>query len=125
MTTNRIPIGRPPVTQITPKAIAAFRKMRRLEARCTCEPIDWGGKYYEHEQCKTCEQWWEQNAILCSELRLKPWEWPAYERPDAESPYPEGSEARKNHKPDLAGQARYRTLEQVAAAEAKQRKVAT
>jgi hypothetical protein len=115
MTTNRTPIGRPPISRITPKAVATFRAMQKLEARCTCPPTTWDERYFEHKECKACEQWWVLNKVLVDELRLMPWEWPAYEKPDTESPYPEGSHARKDNKPDLEGQARYRALERAAA----------
>jgi hypothetical protein len=116
MTTTRTPIGRPPITQITPKAIAAFREMQKLEPRCTCPPIDWDGKYWQqHDDCAACKQWRGQNSVLCDELHLAPWQWPAYQRPDAVAPFPEGSPAAKSWKPDLEGQERYRALERAAA----------
>ena len=115
MTTTRTPIGRAPrAAQITPRAIAAFRKMQRLEMKCTCAP-DWEGKYFEHEQCRACDQWFRQHRILHGELNLQPWQWPAIENPDAVSPYPPGSEAALNDKPDLEAQERCRMLERAAA----------
>jgi hypothetical protein len=113
MPTTRTPIGRgPSKPKITPAAIAAFKRMQKLEAACTCKPIDWEGKYWEREECKACEQWWEEHSILFHELKLPPWEWPAIERPDACSPYPKGSRADQSWKSDLAAQVRYRALEQ-------------
>jgi hypothetical protein len=47
--------------------------MQKLEARCTGPPLNSDERYFEHEQCKACEQWWQQHAILVDELRLKPW----------------------------------------------------
>jgi hypothetical protein len=84
--------------------------MQRLERRCTCEERDWGGEYWKHEQCPACTQWSDQHAILWRELRLKPWQWPAYERPeDAEPPSPE--------RPNPGGPvARYQMLKQAAKA---------
>jgi hypothetical protein len=124
MTTTRTPIGRTPrAAQITPKAIEAFRKMKRLETKCTCAPIDWGGKYWEHQECHACEQWWQQHSILCDELNLRPWERPAVETPGAVTPYPEGSHAALVWRADLAAQERYRALERAAAEEKQRRKV--
>jgi hypothetical protein len=119
MSTKRTPINRPPRFRITPGAIAAFREMLKLETKCTCAPIAGDGAYLEHEQCKACEQWWKQHAVLVDELRLTPGQWPAIEDPHAESPYPEGSEARTHDKPDLEAQARFRLLEQAVAEAAK------
>jgi len=115
VTTKRTPRRPPGGKRITPAAVAAFREMQRLKRRCTCAPIDWGGKYWgRSEKCAACEQWWEQHAILHGELQLAPWQWPAYQRPDAGPPYPEGSPAAKGWKPDLEGQARYRMLKAAA-----------
>ena len=116
MSTKRTPIGRPPSgRQFSPKALAAFREMRKLEEQCTCPPRDWGGKYWEFERCEACKEWWRQHSLLHDELRLEPWEWPAVEHPDAVSPYPEGSHAANNWKPDLEAQERYRALLEQAA----------
>jgi hypothetical protein len=103
------------------EAIAAFREMLRLEARCTCPPISSDEKYFVHEECAACDAWWQQHGILVAELRLKPWEFPAIEDPEAASPYPEGSEAWKNDKPDVEAQARYRALAQAVAEADKKR----
>jgi hypothetical protein len=78
MPTKRTPINRPPRTKVTPEALAAFRAMQRLERRCTCKSND--------HDCPACVQWNEQHSILRSELRLKPWQWPAYEHPDGAAP---------------------------------------
>jgi hypothetical protein len=95
MPTKRTPIHRPPRNSITPAALEAFRKMQRLEKKCTCEEPDWDGEYWKREQCPACTQWWEQHSILWRELRLKSWQWPAYERPeDAESPSNDKADAR-------------------------------
>jgi hypothetical protein len=116
MSTKRTPINRPPRgNRFTPAALAAFREMQRLADACTCAPVNWDGEHWDREQCKACEQWWQQHSILVDELRLKPWQWPAVESPDATCPYPEGCYAAQQWKPDLAAQARYRLLEQAAA----------
>jgi hypothetical protein len=59
-------------------------------------------------------KWWELNSILCDELHLPPWEFTAYQHPDWESPFPEGSAAAEHDKPDLEAQERYRMLEMAA-----------
>ena len=113
MTTKRTPVRPSGRIKITPAAVAAFREMQKL--RCTCPPIDWAGKYWERpEECAACKKWWEQHSILHDELKLEPWDWPAYEHPNARPPYPEGSPAAKSWKPDLEGQARYRMLKAAA-----------
>ena len=71
--------------------------MRRLENQCTC-PDD-AEKYFE--TCPACEEWWQQNSVLVDELKLKPWEFPAVEKPDDEGP-------------DLEAQARYRLMKKAA-----------
>jgi hypothetical protein len=111
MTTKRTPINRPPRgDRFTPAALAAFEKMLALEERCTCEPIDWKGAYWEHEECRACARWWRYHDLLCDELRLKPWQIPAVESPDAVCPYPAGSQAAAHCKPKLEAQARYLAL---------------
>lgn len=110
MTTTRTPIAREGRMQITPVAIAAFRKMQRLETKCTCAPVDWNGKHWERTECPACKRWWEQHSILWDELGLRPWQWPAYRHPDATVPYPEGSYAARTRKPDLEAQERYGAL---------------
>jgi hypothetical protein len=122
MGTKRVPIRRPPVASITPAALVAFEAMDKLGRACTCEPIDWGGKYWERgPQCSSCQEWWRQHSILHHELRCKPWQWPCIEHPSARSPYPRGSEADKRCEPDLEAQELWRQLE---AARKAQRKAA-
>ena len=86
MTTKRTPIGHPPRDRYTPAALEAFRKMVVLENKCTC--TDDG-----EEPCAVCDQWWAQNSILCNELWLKPWQFPAVEAPGTVSPYDRDSPA--------------------------------
>ena len=114
MTTTRRPRSRPIKPEISAAAIAAFRKMQQLDLQCTCAP-DWDGAYWEHQECRACEQWFRQHRILWGELSLQPWQWPAIETPGAVSPYPEGSDAALNDKPDLEAQERYCMLERAAA----------
>jgi hypothetical protein len=115
MGTKRVPVSRPSVTRITPAALAAFEAMRKLRRACTCEPIDWGGKYWERgPQCSSCQEWWLQHSILHHELRCKPWQWPCIEHPDSVTCFPEGSPAALAWKPDLEAQARWRMLAKAA-----------
>lgn len=67
MATNRTPIGRPPRSRITPRAVELFRQMRPL-------PYD--------------DKWWKLHSELCRELKLEIWQWPAIEAPDAVCTYP-------------------------------------
>jgi hypothetical protein len=51
-----------------------------------------------------CEEWWRENSALVDELRLTPWEFPAYENPELDGDY----------KPDAAAIARYHSLKAAA-----------
>jgi hypothetical protein len=106
MVTNRTPIGRPPKSRISPAAVAVFKEMLKLEARCRCKPID-RGTYWEHQTCKYCERWWNLNSILVDELKLFPGSWPSYQRSTL---FPAGPPAAEGWKPDLESQRRYRML---------------
>jgi hypothetical protein len=99
VTTKRTPINRPSRTRVTPAALEAFRAMQRLERRCACKDDD---------DCPACQQWGEQHAILHSELRLAPWQWPAYEHPDDVDAF------QSDHADPGGPAARYRMLKQAA-----------
>ena len=60
------------IPQISPEAVGAFKRM---------------------EAAKTSDEWWAAHSILHDELKLKPWEWPAFEVPGADCPYPAGTHA--------------------------------
>jgi len=47
------------------------------------------------EGASTDDEWWAAHSILHDQLGLPPWEWRAFEYPDAECPYPAGCEAAK------------------------------
>ena len=85
MPTTRTPINRSRHGRITPAAIEAFKRM---------------------EAARTCDGWWEAHAVLHAALGCKPWEYPAFEYPDAENPYPDGShgakhwQQRRNQRPE-------------------------
>jgi hypothetical protein len=64
--TRRVPLARRSAAQITPAAMEAFRRIRSLEAQCTCLPRDWEGEYWRHEPCPACDEWWTQQGILCA-----------------------------------------------------------
>jgi hypothetical protein len=101
--------------KFTSEALAAFRKMRELEGQCTCPEIDWKGEYWKRPPpCRVCDAWWEQHWFLHQALGCEPWEFPCVEHPEAVAPYPAGSPAAKNWKPDLEAQARYRALAKAA-----------
>jgi hypothetical protein len=93
MPTKRTPINRATKTRLSPIALDAFRRMQTA-------PTD--------------DEWWSHHSILVRELRLKPWQWPAVEHPDAQCPYPVGSYAAQHWQPNLKAQARYRELERAA-----------
>jgi hypothetical protein len=62
---------RTPSRRITPTAIDLFDSMQALEQRCSCDASS-------SDQCDACKEWWEQNHKLHRELKLRPWQWPAY-----------------------------------------------
>jgi hypothetical protein len=106
MATTRTPISRAGRNKITPTAIAAFKKMQKLELQCTCLPINWDNPKYR-EECAACDLWWQHHAVLHRELRAHPGDWPCIENPDCE--YPD------HDPPDPDAVERYRMLEQAAA----------
>ena len=110
--TRRVPLARRSAAQITPAAMEAFRRIRSLEAQCTCLPRDWEGEYWKHEPCPACDEWWTQQSMICRQLSLRPWHWPAVENPQAENPYPEGSAAAASWRPDAEARALWRVFEE-------------
>jgi hypothetical protein len=97
--TNRTLTRRSRKRRITPEAIVIFRRMVELEEVCTCPSNR--GRYFK--RCPACEEWWRENSALVDELRLTPWEFPAYENPELDGDY----------KPDAAAIARYHALKAV------------
>jgi hypothetical protein len=71
--TRRTPINRPPVAQITPRAIDLYVAMSRL--RCTCAPPS-----PTRTECPGCERWWDLHSELDDELNCEPWQWPCVAR---------------------------------------------
>jgi hypothetical protein len=94
--------------RIPDEAVDLFAAMRECE--CTCEPRDWSGEYWKHEQCAGCEAWWQMHGKLFALLQLHPWQWPAYEHPDAACPYPPGSHAAEHWRPNADARERYHQL---------------
>jgi hypothetical protein len=107
MTTNRKAVKRRPTPRITPRAIALFDRLRRLE--CTCEPRDRGGKYWEHTLCAGCEEHGRLMGQLHTELQLRPWQ-DAVADPDAGNPYPIGTYAARSWRPDVEAVERWKAL---------------
>jgi hypothetical protein len=62
--------------RITDRALDLYAQMRRCQ--CTCDgppPVGKGA------QCEDCRRWRDLHAELHSELRMRPWEWPAIPTP--------------------------------------------
>jgi hypothetical protein len=72
--TRRVPLGRRPAVQITPRAVELFVAMDKL--RCTCP----SPKPPTQSPCPSCERWYDLNNELHIELHCKPWEWPCVVR---------------------------------------------
>jgi len=70
MATTRKPITRKPTRRITQRAVDIFDTMEELARRCSCTDVN--------HKCDACEEWWRQNNELMGELKLRPWEFPAY-----------------------------------------------
>jgi hypothetical protein len=88
----RAPRRRPSRWKITAAAVEHFKSMEVARDQCTCAPIDWAGEYWKNRGCPACDRWWAAHSKLHDELGCKPWEWPAFEYPDAGGRYLEGSE---------------------------------
>jgi hypothetical protein len=97
MTTTRTPIRRASKSRITLQVIAMFRRMEELSTKCTSPPIDWvtPGAYSKDsgDDCPACKEWWALHERLHKLLDLPISQWPAFEYPNAECPYPAGSYA--------------------------------
>jgi hypothetical protein len=70
MPTTRKPTHRRPTRRITARAVDIFDAMENLAARCSCTDVN--------HKCDACEEWWRKNDELMGELKLRPWEFPAY-----------------------------------------------
>jgi hypothetical protein len=89
--------------RITPRAVELFIEMCAL--RCTCPPKD-PVRYWEHQRCAGCEEWWELHSQLLTESNCKPWEWPCIQNPLVARPKNAGRE-----KWDEIARERWRELE--------------
>jgi hypothetical protein len=70
MTTNRTPRAPPPRPVITPEAIRLFRRLQRLEWRCSCPAKkDWA----HWQTCPACERAEQAYSELHDALGLPPW----------------------------------------------------
>jgi len=121
MSTKRTPRSRSGVMRVTPRAIKLFDAMQRCN--CTCPERDWGGKYWEHEQCAGCVKYYALRDKLHDELKLSPWDWPTVQSPTAENPYPPFHAQFPLWKPDHKAVKRWKILYQ-ASREAKQKLIA-
>jgi hypothetical protein len=106
MGTKRTPVNRPARVQVTPRAVALWEAMQRVE--CTCEPRNWA-RYWEHERCDGCEERSRLRCAIHAELRLKPYE-RAVQDPDMPNPWPAGSHRHAGWAPDPDAVARWRAL---------------
>jgi hypothetical protein len=70
MPTTRKTIHRKPTRRITKRAVDIFDTMEELAARCGCTDVV--------QECDACREWWNQHNELHDELKLRPWQWPAY-----------------------------------------------
>src|SRR5262245_10994246 len=75
----RTPKRRTPIRVISRRVIDLFDAMEQLEQRCSCAPD-------AIHQCDACNEWWRQHWKLHGELRLWPWEWPAYSNFEDDDP---------------------------------------
>jgi hypothetical protein len=72
--TRRTPLTRPPVGQITPRAIDLYESMGKL--KCTCP----SPKPPTQGPCPGCSRWYDLHDDLHTELGCRPWEWPCVAR---------------------------------------------
>jgi hypothetical protein len=72
MPTTRKTIHRRPTRRITKRAVDIFDNMEALKKHCSC------GADIIRDECDTCKEWWRQHNELHDELKLRPWQWPAY-----------------------------------------------
>jgi hypothetical protein len=77
--TRRIPLGRSPGMQITPKAIELFRELERAHRARKRGPPDCrigGPQDFCIGECRACRAWWDAHAALHTELNRELWDWP-------------------------------------------------
>ena len=96
MTTNRVPIERPALTMITPRAIELFAELERA-ARARRRAVDCtiAENGYCTTACRACRLWFDLHDQIHVALRLRPWQWPCLPR----NPYPPGSPNARNWRP--------------------------
>jgi hypothetical protein len=106
--TKRTPIARQPTLRPSPRAIELFEQLERARRRrraATCIVSDSPAGYCSSE-CAACRTWYDLNDKLHEELGLKPWVWLCVPR----NPYPPGTAASRNWRPDPDGEEQARWL---------------
>jgi hypothetical protein len=94
--TRRTPLGRSSGVQITPKAIELFtesEKARRARKRADCVLTE---QATCRATCGACSAWWDAHDKLHTELQRELWQFPCIPY----SPYPPGSAAARDWRPD-------------------------
>jgi hypothetical protein len=106
--TRRVPLRRPVLQQISMRAIELFRELERAR-RARRRAVDCSVSRYGlcSAQCGACMAWWDAHDALHSELRLRPWQWPALPK----NPYPPRSPAARKWRPSDAQRALQDQLE--------------
>ena len=81
------PPSEPDPITITPEMISIYRRMRRLEQRCDCPPIEELLKFddWEERECENCRTVWRLNGELLAHFGKPAWMF-AYEDPRWNSP---------------------------------------
>ena len=95
--TKRIPIARQPSLQISPRALDLFAQLKQAQARrrgASCIMGDSPAGYCS-ASCAACRTWFDLDDALHTELGLKPWQ-----QCLPRNPYPPGSTASRNWRPD-------------------------
>ena len=100
--TKRTPIARQPSLRPSPRAMALFEQLERArrQRRAASCIIGNSPAGYCSAECAACRSWYALHAELHSELGLRPWEWLCVPR----NPYPPGTSASRNWRPDPDGE---------------------
>lgn len=114
MPSIRTPLYRPTVgVQISARALEIFATLERLRQsrrRRNCNVSALSGLCDPKNPCATCKAWSDAHAELHTELKLKPWRWPALPR----NPHPPNSDAAKIWRPDGEQRALWNLLREAA-----------
>ena len=100
--TKRIPIARQPSLQISPRALQLFEQLKQAQARRRAASCIIGNSPagYCSGECAACRRWYDLDDALHIELGLKSWQWGL-----PRNPYPPGTAASRNWRPDPDGEA--------------------